>query len=209
MTGRAPSRRLIFGTVAACALLAAMALDTKVVKIGSAAAIQPGVFSPAAFGAAEFPNVQAAVEKRAIDASVLFDALAKDKDAAAKQYGVATNSGYVLSVRFTGTAGKPDFGAYPVAVEGAPKSLAVTVQTGPAIFGSDLRDGSGEIAFGQFVNQIDYQNAGTALNKEMKKRVIAKIDAAHLEGRTISVVGAFTLGKPNVWRVTPVQLDVK
>ena len=161
-----------------------MALDTKVVKIGSAADIQPGVFSPAEFGAAEFPKVQAAIEKRAVDASELYEALSKDKDAAAKNYGVAANSGYVFSVKFTGVAGKPDFGAYPVVVEGVPRHSSVTVQTGPAIFGADLRDGSGEIAFGQFVNQIDYQNAGAALNKEMKKQVLAKIDTAHLEGKT-------------------------
>jgi hypothetical protein len=28
------------------------------------------------------------------------------------------------------------------------------------------------------INQIDYQNAGAALNKEMKKQVMARVDAA-------------------------------
>ena len=201
--------RLIFGSVVTAALLVAMALDTKVVKIGSAAAIQPGVFSPAAFGASEFPKVQAEIEKRAVDAATLAEALAQDKEAAGKRYGVATNSGFEFGVKFTGVAGKPDFGVYPVAVEGAPKSLLIHVQTGPAIYGTDLRDASGIISFDQFVNQIDYQNAGGALNKEMKKQVMARIDAANLEGKTISVVGAFKLGKPDEWTVTPVRLDVK
>ena len=69
-------------------LLIAMALDTKVVKIGSAAAIQPGVFSPAAFGASEFPKVQAEIEKRAVDAATLAEVLAQDKEAAGKLCGV-------------------------------------------------------------------------------------------------------------------------
>ena len=56
---RAKSRlRVIIISVAAVVLVAAMALDTKVVKIGSAVdiAITKSVFSPAAFGAAEFPK---------------------------------------------------------------------------------------------------------------------------------------------------------
>jgi predicted lipoprotein len=201
--------RLIFGSIATAALLIAMALDTKVVKIGSAAAIQPGVFSPAAFGASEFPKVQAEIEKRAVDAATLAEVLAQDKEAAGKLYGVATNSGFEFCVKFTGVAGKPDFGVYPVAVEGAPKPLVIHVQTGPAIYGTDLRDATGAISFDQFVNQIDYQNAGAALNKEMKKQVMARVDAAKLEGKTISVVGALKLGKPDDWMVTPVRLDVK
>jgi predicted lipoprotein len=201
--------RLIFGSIATAALLIAMALDTKVVKIGSAAAIQPGVFSPAAFGASEFPKVQAEIEKRAVDAATLAEVLAQDKEAAGKLYGVATNSGFEFCVKFTGVAGKPDFGVYPVAVEGAPKPLVIHVQTGPAIYGTDLRDATGAISFDQFVNQIDYQNAGAALNKEMKKQVMSRVDAAKLEGKTISVVGALKLGKPDDWMVTPVRLDVK
>src|SRR4051812_4306543 len=96
------SWRSLSGALPVCALIAAMAFDTKVVKIGSAAAIQPGVFSPAEFGAAEFPKVQSAIEKRAVDAVELYEALSKDRDAAARKYGVAANSGYVLSVKFTG-----------------------------------------------------------------------------------------------------------
>jgi predicted lipoprotein len=193
---------------AAIALVAAMALDTKVVKIGSPANIEPGVFSPPAFGAAEFPKVQAGIESRAVDAATLGAAIAKNQDDAAKQYGVPLNSGSEISVKFTGVAGKSDMGVYTIAVEGVPNTT-IQVQTGPAIYGTDLRDATGAISFGQFVNQIDYQNAGSALNKEMKKQVLSKIDVANLTGKTISVVGAFKLTKPDKWLVTPVQLTVR
>ena len=83
------------------------------------------------------------------------------------------------------------------------------VQTGPALNGTDVRDATGTIAFGQFTNQIDYQNAGAALNDEVKKQVLAKIDTAHLTGKTISVIGVFQLVVPNSWLITPVRLDVK
>jgi predicted lipoprotein len=189
-------------------LLAAMALDTKVVKSGDSAA-EAGVFEPASYGAAEFPKVRADVEKRAVDAPVLAAAIAKDQDTAAKQYGVAADAGPEFPVKFTGKAGKPDFGVTEITVPGMPDGVHVTVQTGPAINGTDLRDASGTIAFGQFRNQIDYQNAGSALNKQMKKVVLSKIDTAGLEGKTVSVVGVFQLSDPSTWLVTPVTMDVK
>ena len=204
-----PGMRLAIVSVAALLLLAAMAIDTKVVKIGSAADVKPGVFSAAEFGASEFPKVQSAVEGRAVSAATLASAVAADKDAAAKKYGVEAGVGSEISVKFTGVAGKGESGVYPVKVDGLPETLLIRVQTGPAINGTDLRDATGTIAFGQFVNQIDYQNAGSALNKEMKKQVLSKIDASALVGKTISVVGAFKLINPNSWLVTPVKLDVQ
>jgi predicted lipoprotein len=204
-----PSARLLIASAATAILLAAMAIDTKVVKIGSAADVQPGVFSAAEFGKSEFPKIQSAIENRAVDAAAIASAIAKDQAAAAKQYGVEAGVSSEISVKFTGVVGKGESGVYLVAVEGVPTTLLVSVQTGPAINGTDLRDATGTIAFGQFVNQIDYQNAGSALNKEMKKQVLSKLDVGNLTGKTISVVGAFKLTNPNSWLVTPVKLNVQ
>ncbi len=201
--------RLALGSGLVLILLAAMAIDTKVVKIGSAADVQSDVFSPATYGSSEFPKVRTAVESRAVDAAVLATALSKDQAAAEKQYGVAAEAGPELSVKFTGKAGKADLGVYDVSVAGVPDTIHISVQTGPAINGTDLRDATGRITFGQFRNQIDYQNAGSALNNEMKKAVLSKVDAANLTGKTISVIGAFQLTDLDNWVVTPVQLDVK
>ena len=214
---RAKSRlRRVIISAATLALVAAMALDTKVVKIGSAADIAPNTFSPAAFGASEFPKVKSAIEDRAVGAVTLAAAVAKDKDAAGKEYGlepsksgVEASTGPVICVKFTGVAGKGESGEYVFKVEGVPDTLVIRVQTGPAIYGTDLRDATGTISFGQFVNQIDYQNAGSALNREMKKQILAKIDTAALSGKTVAIVGAFKLTNPNNWLVTPVKLDVQ
>lgn len=210
MTGRGKlDLRVAWGSGAVLVLLAAMALDTKVVKIGSAEDVQAGVFSAATYGKAQFPKVQAAIESRAIDASVLAEALAKDAAAAETQYGVPAPAGTEYSVKFTGKAGKQDFGVYDVAIPGVPDTIHVSVQTGPAINGTDLRDASGLIKFGDFANQIDYQNAGSALNSEMKAEVLSKTDVSDLTGKTVSVVGAFTLSDPAEWVVTPVKLAVQ
>ena len=177
--------RLAVGSGAALVLLAAMAFDTKAVRIGSAEDVQAGGFSAASYGKAQFPKVQSAIEGRAVDAAVLAAALAKDPAAAEAQYGVAAPAGIEYSVKFTGKMGKLAFGLYDVAIPGVPETIRITLQTGPAINGTDLRDAAGSIKFGDFSNQIDYQNAGSALNNEMKQEVLSKVDAANLTGRSI------------------------
>ncbi len=210
-TGRAAKSRLRLGIAAAAVLVlvAAMAFDTRIVKIGSGAAVPPGTFDAASYGKSKFPSVQSAIVGRAVEAPTLEAAIVKDRAAAAKQYGIDAGSGPEIAVKFTGVAGKDDFGVYPVKVSGLPDNLTVRVQTGPAIYGTDLRDATGTISFGQFTNQIDYQNAASALNKQMKKQVLARIDASKLNGKTVSVIGVFQLTKPNDWLVTPVKLDVQ
>ncbi len=190
-------------------LLVAMGLNTKVVRIGSQVAAQPGAFNATAYGAKEFPKVQSEIEKRAVDASTLAAAIAKDATAAGTKYGVPGEIGPEFAVKFTGVAGPQTFGVYTINVPGVSNTVTLRVQTGPALNGTDVRDATGTIAFGQFTNQIDYQNAGAALNDEVKKQVLAKIDTAHLTGKTISVVGVFQLVVPNSWLITPVRLDVK
>ena len=201
------TRGQAIGIGAVAVLLVAMMLDTKVVKIGSSADIEEGVFSPAAYGAAQFTKVQAAVVARAVDAATLATAIAKDQDAAGKQYGVPADAGPEIAVKFTGKFGSQDSGVYDVAVPGVPDGVHITVQTGPAIIGTDLRDATGKVTFGQFHNQIEYQNAGAALNTTMKKTVLSKLDTSKLGGKTVAVVGVFQLTDPDNWQVTPVKMD--
>ena len=202
--------RAAIAVVLAVILIVAMALSTKAVKIGSASDAQVKVFDPAVYGEAQFPKTQSAIEAKAVSADTLATAIAKDQDAAGKQYGVAGGGiGPEISVKFDGVAGSEDAGIYTVKVPNVPDSVVIRVQTGPAINGTDLRDTTGTISFEQFTNQIDYQNAGYAINTAMKKAVLSKVDTAKLTGKTISVVGVFQLINPNGWLVTPVKLDVK
>jgi len=202
--------RAAIAVVLAVVLIVAMAFSTKVVKIGSASDAQVKAFDPAVYGEAQFPKTQSAIEGKAVSADTLAAAIAKDQDAAGKQYGVAGGGiGPEISVKFDGVAGSEDAGIYTVKVPNVPDSVIIRVQTGPAINGTDLRDATGTISFEQFTNQIDYQNAGYAINTAMKKAVLSKVDTAKLKGKTISVVGVFQLINPNGWLVTPVKLDVK
>jgi len=83
------------------------------------------------------------------------------------------------------------------------------LQTGPAITGTDLRDASGKIQFGDFTNQIEYQNAGAAINRAMKVAVLEKLDRDALPGKTVQVVGVFRLLSPTNWLITPVRVEVQ
>ncbi|TJV40697.1 MAG: DUF2291 domain-containing protein, partial [Mesorhizobium sp.] len=141
--------------------------------------------------------------------ATLASAIAKDKAAAEKEYGVPANVGTEFSVKFTGVVGEGKSGIYAVKVDDVPSTLVIRVQTGPAINGTDLRDATGSITFGQFTNQIEYQNAGSALNNEMKKQVLSAIDNTKLTGKAISVIGVFKLINPKGWLVTPVKLSVQ
>ena len=196
--------------IAGVVLVAAMALDTKVVIIGSSQDLRHAGFSSVTFGIKAFPKIQAGIEARAVDAKVLADAIAADKKAAGEKYGIPGGVGPVFSVKFTGVAQpNPVSGVYTVKVPGMPQDIMIRVQTGPAINGTAVRDATGTIKFGQFTNQIEYQDAGSALNNEVKKEVLASIDTAALAGKTISVTGAFQLINPKGWLVTPVRLEVK
>ena len=205
---RTSRRRLILGAVALAAL-AGIALDTHVVRIGSEQDIAVAGFSPEKFGAEKFPAVRESIVSRAVDAATLSQAVAADKAAAAKQYGVAAGVGSVIPVKFTGVVGEGKSGIYAVAVDGLAGETKIRMQTGPAINGTDLRDASGDIRFGDFKNQIEYQNAGAAINNAMKASVLTGIDTASLTGKTVTVTGAFTLVNPKNWLVTPVEIAVQ
>lgn len=209
-TAPAASRRgLMLGVAAAVVLLAGIALDTKVVPVGSEADVRQQAFSPDAYGQKEFPRIAEAVKAKAGDAPELAAAIAADKDAAIAKYGAPSTTGAIMSVRATGVAGEPKAGMYPLTVAGMPDEVTVRVQMGPAINGTDLRDATGDIAFGSFKNQIEYQNAGAGINRAMKASVLDKIDAANLSGKTVEVTGAFRMINPKNWLITPVEVSVK
>lgn len=206
----AASRRAQYvSAVLAIAVLAAIGLDTTVVHIGSDADVRQQAFSPDTFGAAEFPRVQTFVTEKAVDAVTLAPEVLADKAAAGKKYGTVSSTGSIMMVRVTGVLGDVKAGNYDLAVEGMPAEIKVRVQTGPAINGTDLRDAPGDIEFGAFKNQIEYQDAGSGLNRAMKAVVLDGIDTANLKGKTIEVVGTFRLGNPKNWLITPVSVVVK
>lgn len=192
-------------------LLVAMGFSTKIVSGAALEATIPVVFNAEEFGAEKFPGVMETVIQNAKPLSEIATALVADEEAASTEYGVREGTGFpVFSVTFTAVAGEPDAGGFiPFTIDGVPGSITVRMQTGnPAITGTDLRDVTGTIHFNDFVNQIEYQDAGVALNNELKKIVLANINAADLAGKTLTVTGAFQLVNPASYMITPVKIEV-
>lgn len=206
--GNSSKKYWIYGVVIVT-VLGAIALDTTVVGIGSEDDARLQAFSPDAYGQTEFPRIRDIVNDRAPKASILATALSDDKNAAVAQYATKAGTFPVVPVRFTGTVGEGTSGVFNVDVEGLPEDVKIRVQSGPAINGTELRDIPGDIEFGAFTNQIEYQNAGAGINRAMNAAILTDLDRDTLTGQTVSVVGVFTLINPKNWLVTPVEFDVQ
>lgn len=203
-----PNRRKLIVAGALVMIVGAMALDTTVVRIGSSEDVRQQAFDPDRFGTAEFPRIREFVAGRAPDAQTLATELAADKAAAVAAYGTMAGAFPVMTVEMTGTVGEGSSGVFNLAVDGLPDDVVVRVQTGPAINGTELRDVTGDIEFNAFTNQIEYQDAGSGINRAMAAETLSELDRESLTGKTVSVTGAFTLINPKNWLVTPVTLEV-
>jgi len=202
------SRGQVVGGVALIVLLGAIALDTTAVRIGSDEDIREQAFDPDIFGQEQFPRIREFVAERAAEAADLAQALADDRSAAIEAYGTMAGVFPVMAVRLSGVVGEGRSGIFNVDVDGL-SGVTIRVQTGPAINGTELRDVVGDIEFGAFTNQIEYQDAGSGINRAMASDVLDGLEREALSGTTISVTGAFTLINPANWLVTPVALEVQ
>lgn len=206
-------RRIAIAVVAAVVLVL-MAVSTKYVGAGATVPGAPQQFDAATYGAKQFPVQQKAIAAAAVEASTLATELGSgDVASVGKKYGTPVNSGasYELPVKLTGVVGEvPAAGYTPVKVDGLPSGTQVNVQLGPAINGTDLRDFGGKSQLGDFENQIQYQDAATAINDQMKKDVLAKAGTASaLTGKTVTVTGVFQVVNPKLWNITPSALQVQ
>ncbi|MDQ7734788.1 DUF2291 family protein [Halomonas sp. SpR1] len=201
-------KRIKVYIAAACALVlvALMAFDTKVISLTE---LESEVgFSPQQFARETFPEIQAYVENNAVDAAVLAPEVLKDAGAAGEKYGVAAGIGHIVPVSFSGVVVEGRGGVYTLDVADVPSDIVIRLQTGPAINGTTLRDTTGSIQFGDFTNQIEYQDVGAALNDEMKRQVLADISGQDLAEKTLEVVGSFTMINPKNWLITPVSMAI-
>jgi predicted lipoprotein len=207
-TKRALSPRAI-GALVVVVVLIALALDTTTRSDTAPRVTGRVMFDPAAYGEKNFDaKVVPEISKRAVAITELVPAIEDDADAAGEKFGARQGSSpYNFAVKGEGVAGEPRGGLLPLTVKGL-KDTKVNVQIGPAINGTALRDAVGFINFNQFVNQVDYADAATALNTQVKTKVLKGLDAATLDGKTVSFVGAFSLLTPSIVTITPVSLEV-
>jgi predicted lipoprotein len=192
-------------------VLVLAALSTKTVSISDAEAAESvGRFNPVEYADARFDSgIAPQVEEEAIDLSTLLQDLAAGAEESEFGNTPGAGSSYSYPVEFTGVAGAPNGSILPVTVDGVPPGVTVQVQIGPAINGTALRDVTGTVSFNEFTNQLEFQEVATEFNNRVRTDVLADLDPAQLEGRTIRVVGAYTAVNPALVSVVPVVFEVE
>lgn len=138
------------------------------------------------------------MEEAAAPLGELAPAIAADLDAAGEAHGRRANDSapWNFPVRATGTvvAAKTDTRAATaeIDIDGDGKADA-TVQLGPVIRGTTLRDAQPFIDFTAYRDQIEFAKLARALNDHAYETVLESVPKDALVGKTVTVLGAFTV----------------
>ncbi|MBE0658512.1 MAG: DUF2291 domain-containing protein [Bryobacteraceae bacterium] len=158
-----------------------------------------------------------AVLNTAVDARELLTALAASPSAARQRYClhysgsgaycVVKGEGIVTSIDNRSRVGLAFVDIAPF--DGRPD---VSIQIGPVLSGNALRDATGIVRFSDFVNQLQFADAGNEINNRVLKSVLAPLDPKRLKGQTVSFAGALPAtdhADPPLAGLVPVLLTIK
>jgi predicted lipoprotein len=86
----------------------------------------------------------------------------------------------------------------------------ITLQIGPVIKDTGIRDALSFISFTDFTNQLEFARLSNAFNKKVNSVVLSSLDRENLMDKCIAFKGVFTqLQDSDLVRVTPVIIEVK
>lgn len=153
-------------------------------------------------------------EKDAADATQVLEALKKSLDAAGEKYGRRADtegSPWSFTLRGTGKVVSANTASRAatlvVSVDTGAGPQEVTLQLGPVIRGTALRDSLPFFSFGDVENRIQFAQVSRALNDKASSGVRAAADALKDPGTRVEFVGAMNLsGEGDSFLVTPVLL---
>jgi predicted lipoprotein len=170
-----------------------------------------GADVPAMWTAQVLPHMNEA----ATDLATLKPAIAAGLDPPGQAHGYRPNSEgapWNFPVRLEGTvvAAKTDTRAATADVDIDGDGTAdATVQLGPVIRGTTLRDVQPFIDFSAYRDQIAFAELARGLNDQAYKRALESLPREELVGKKVSVVGAFTMkAASDPILITPVSFEV-
>jgi predicted lipoprotein len=155
------------------------------------------------------------VKDKAIDFDTLYTSLKLSQEDASKKYGNKMGGPYNFITKFDGkitaVSTESRVGTMTVEAQAAGNPVELTVQIGPILRGTSIRDGVGFITFNEFVNQLQFADVADELNTRAYNMALkGKTFDASLVGKTVSVSGTFTLDSTlDKLVVTPVYLEIK
>jgi predicted lipoprotein len=182
-------------------------------KPAGQAALSPAAYVDSIWSSSLVP----AILNSAVDARALLDALSSSFEQAGNRYGrreangpryfLVKGQGRVLSVDTRSRAGSLLLDVAPLDGQ-----ADISLQIGPVLRGTSLRDAPGVVHFTDFINQLQFADVGNELNDRVLKTVIAPIETAKLGGRMVSFVGTASCedgARPPIRELVPVRLEVE
>ncbi|WP_099867565.1 DUF2291 family protein [Pararhizobium haloflavum] len=159
-------------------------------------------------------QVMAHFNDAATDLATLLPAIESDIEAAGEEYAyrpAGSGGAWNFTTQFTGTIVAADTetraATADVDIDGDGAGDA-TVQLGPVLRGTALRDALPFIDFTSFGDQIAFAQLSRSLNTRAYDGALAPLDRDDLEGRQVRVTGAFALSQAGgEILVTPVALE--
>jgi len=157
-------------------------------------------------------------EEQSIDYETVIQALRDNRKGAIAQYGLTRQTGepfYVFKVNGTALVMEYDNSSRNgvIHIDSNPVDgvADATLQVGPVIRGTVVRDSVEFIRFTDVGNQLQFADLANELNMKMKRDSIEKLDLNQIEGKTISYLGAFRLEEDqelNDIIVTPLRITI-
>lgn len=185
----------------------------KIVQIADQEAAAPAGFDAAAYAAGIWDDrALPYFSESARPVGDVVPAIAADLAGAGAQFGYRAGEGSPWSfvVRGDGTVTAKNTesraGTLEVAIDGV--SEPVLIQIGPVIRGNAVRDALTFVSFRDFVNQIEYAEAGKALTA-LAAAGFAESAEAVAVGDTVSFTGAISVSRAgDDVLITPISLEV-
>lgn len=158
-------------------------------------------------------------EEQAVDHATVLAALRADRRAALERYGLKRETGepfWVFKVR--GAARVVEFddssrnGVIRVDLEPADGAVDATLQVGPVVRGTAIRDSLEFVQFTDVGNQLQFAELANQLNARMQKDSVEPLDLPGIAGRRISFRGAFRFQEAQGLEeivITPVKIDLQ
>jgi predicted lipoprotein len=139
-------------------------------------------------------------EKNALDVGTVLAALKANRKEAIAKYGIRKETGevvYLFKVRGEAKVVKYDNtsrnGVIRMNILPEGSEISATLQVGPVIVGTAIRDSLAFIRFSDIGNQLQFADLANQLNERMLKDSVANLDLPSLAGKRISFSGCFSL----------------